>query len=318
MHTDSRFGKRLIAIPTSSLLVNTVPRFDIFIKHENAYPLLITKNAPINKATIERIEDNGIELLYIQKQDSVLYDVYNKENNHPHEEKKDSDLSKNSTILYTSTLQLMKQLFDEKITEESIKLTKEIAEELLLQTLSDQKAFSYMLKVLSYDYNIYTHSTNVCLYSIILGRRLGLSDERLQTLAEGSLLHNIGKLKIDKKIINKGGKLTLKELHIIRLHPVYGKSILEKNGERDEDLLDIVSQHHEKLNGTGYPYQLDGRKINYLAQIVTVADIFDALTTNRPYRSAISSYEAFSLMHSHMQNEINMDILEEFIKCFKG
>lgn len=317
MNNSDLFGVEFKAIPTSSLLESTVPKFNIYIKHGDDYVLFVKQDNPIDKEIIRHIEENGIDVLYIHRQDTVLYEEYS-EQQLESVKKQESELVKQSKILYSSAKHLMKKLFDEKITKESIGTAKKTAQGLLKQITSDKDAFLSLLKVSSHDYYTYTHSINVCIYAVGIGQKLGLDKETLRTLAEASLLHDVGKTEIDEDIINKDGKLTEQEFEAIKRHPTFAREILKANGETDERILDVVEQHHEKLNGEGYPRHLDKAHITKLAQIVTIADIFDALTTERSYKKAMNSFEAFSLMRTRMGNEINMDILKEFIKSFKG
>jgi len=96
-------------------------------------------------------------------------------------------------------------------------------------------------------------------------------------------------------------------------HPSFSVNILKKMGETNHILLDTIEQHHEKLNGTGYPYGLKQGEINSFAQIVAIADIFDALTTKRSYKNALKTYEALDIMHNEMKDELNVTLLNEFI-----
>lgn len=173
------------------------------------------------------------------------------------------------------------------------------------------------MKVSSHDYYTYTHSINVCMYAISLGQQLGLNKEEMRLLAEGALLHDIGKSEIDSSIINKNGKLDEAEFAAMKNHPAFGAEILERNGEKNEIIRDIVRHHHEKLDGKGYPDGKDASTLGKFAQIVAIADIFDALTTRRSYKEPLSSFEAFSLMRSKMKDELNGEMLLQFIKRFK-
>lgn len=131
----------------------------------------------------------------------------------------------------------------------------------------------------------YLHSINVANYSISLGERLGLDEESLEKLKLVGLLHDIGKLNIPVNVLRKPGKLTEEEFEVIKNHPVYSVELLKRAGFIDEEVLKSIKAHHERIDGTGYPRSLKGNKIPFFAKIVSIADSFEAMTSNRCYRS---------------------------------
>src|SRR5690606_31861270 len=113
---------------------------------------------------------------------------------------------------------------------------------------------------------------------------LGLNEQELTILGKAAMLHDIGKKEIDHEIITKNGTLTFEEFEIVKQHPQLSVKILKELGETDETLLKIIEQHHEKCDGSGYPYGLKEPQINDLSKIVAICDIFNALTTRRTYK----------------------------------
>jgi len=145
------------------------------------------------------------------------------------------------------------------------------------------------------DAYTYGHSARVSLYSGLLGARLGLEGTPLAVLKSGGLFHDIGKIAIPDRVLLKPGKLTDAERDEIRQHPVKGADLL-RNMKTMAPALDIVLHHHERLDGSGYPAGLVGESIPLSARITTIADIFDALTTARVYRVALSREKALGIM----------------------
>lgn len=131
------------------------------------------------------------------------------------------------------------------------------------------------------------HSDRVSEYSVLIGQKLGLSEEDIKTLRVGGLFHDIGKIGIPDSILLKEAKLTDDEYSQIKNHPSIGAHIL-CNAEVFKDIIPIVKHHHEKFDGTGYPSRLKGEDIPYFARIAAVADTFDAMTSKRTYRNALS------------------------------
>ncbi|MCM8758171.1 MAG: HD domain-containing protein [Candidatus Omnitrophica bacterium] len=160
------------------------------------------------------------------------------------------------------------------------------------------------------------HSERVAFYAEKIAKKMGLPEKRIQLLKDIALLHDIGKLGIDEKILNKAGPLTEDEWKLIRRHPLSGREIVrpiffEKDG------LDIISQHHERFDGTGYPYSMKGNEINILAQILSVADAFDAMTSARAYRKPLSKSEAIRQLKENSGSQFNPEIVNVFLKILE-
>ena len=145
------------------------------------------------------------------------------------------------------------------------------------------------------DHDTYTggHSCRVADYTAALGRIMDLPRPEVAFLRQAGLVHDIGKIGIPDKILRKSGRLTEEELHLIRLHPIMGASILSRfpNMER---MIPIVLHHHERWDGTGYPSGISGIDIPRESRAIFVADAFDAMTTDRPYGEILSTEEALA------------------------
>lgn len=147
------------------------------------------------------------------------------------------------------------------------------------------------------DVYLVQHHINVCRYSLSIGHSLGLEKNDLQMLVHASLTHDVGKIGIPDNILFKKGPLTEEEWYLIKWHPVTGAELLEgqENGilkSNSENIIKAVRQHHEKWDGNGYPDKLKGEDISLYARIIAVADAYDAMTTDRPYKKALSVLSA--------------------------
>ena len=159
------------------------------------------------------------------------------------------------------------------------------------------------------------HSLNVSIFSILFGRHLGLPERQMRTLGYGALLHDIGKMRVPLEILNKPGRLTDKELALLKKHPEYGRDILSEGEGIPSSVIDIVYSHHERIDGSGYPQGLMGEEISRNVYIVAIADVYDAETSDRSYRMGISPHEALSLMYGLMPQTFPSELVEEFIRC---
>jgi HD-GYP domain-containing protein (c-di-GMP phosphodiesterase class II) len=174
----------------------------------------------------------------------------------------------------------------------NLDLTKEIAAELVDKIINNKDIIVNMVDLKVFDDYTYYHSVNVAILSLILGVALNYTRSELFKLGLSALLHDIGKVFIDKNIIEKQGKLTNEEFDEIKKHPLFGYNYLK-------DKLDIPTksflgalQHHEKFDGSGYPEHMKGMDISVFGRLIAVADVYDALTSDRPYRSAMLPSEA--------------------------
>lgn len=159
------------------------------------------------------------------------------------------------------------------------------------------------------------HCINVCILALTYGRALGLEKEALHTLGMGALLHDVGKMKIPLEILNKPGRLSSEEFMLMKTHSQEGYDMLNEKGGIHQDILDIVLSHHERIDGSGYPNGTSGELISRLAQITSIVDVYDAITSNRCYHDGIPPYEAMKMMYDWSDKNFAPDLIEGFIKC---
>jgi len=139
------------------------------------------------------------------------------------------------------------------------------------------------------------HAERVRYYSVMLGKELGIARHSMELLEAAAIVHDIGKMKIPREILNKPGRLSEQEFNLVKLHPDDGADALKKLKSL-RDVAEIVRQHHEKFNGKGYPRGLGGEEISFEARILAVADIFVALCTDRPYRNKMPVEQAMAVL----------------------
>lgn len=148
---------------------------------------------------------------------------------------------------------------------------------------------------------------------LAIAQRMGYSSEHLIEFGYAAMFRDIGLMQIEEKIVYSSASLTISQYEKIRQHTIFSEQILIEMGVTSEVVLDIVRHHHEKLDGTGYPDKLKNKEIGTLVRVCNVVDIFDALTTDRIHKKALSSYDALKLMNTEMKSEIDFDILKGLI-----
>ncbi|MEW6541277.1 MAG: HD-GYP domain-containing protein [Bacillota bacterium] len=158
---------------------------------------------------------------------------------------------------------------------------------------------------------LFHHSVNVCVLAVLAGINYGLQREQLINLGVGALLHDAGKVRVPAEILNKPGSLTADEFDQVKLHCAHGRDIL--GGHPASSV--IAYAHHERYNGGGYPLGLKGRDINYLAQMVGIADIYDALTSERCYRKAHAPHDALELIAGSGNWWFDTRLVHNFVRC---
>jgi len=163
------------------------------------------------------------------------------------------------------------------------------------------------------DY-LFLHSVNVGLFSIVIGMAMNLPHEELCLLGMGGLLHDFGKTSISSEILNKQGQLTLAEFNEIKEHAAVGYKMLKTDAQLDYRIMFMALQHHERCNGSGYPWGILNDKIHHLARIVAVADVYDALTTDRVYRSRLSSFAAVQMINEGDRIHFDSHVIAAFNK----
>ncbi len=157
------------------------------------------------------------------------------------------------------------------------------------------------------------HTRRVMEYSLAIGRELGLEGEELERLRLAAALHDIGKIGIGDSILLKNGKLSEEEFKIVKMHPLYAEEIL-KHVKYFNDIIPGIKHHHERFNGGGYPSGLKGKNIDLAARIIAVADAFDAMTSERRYRKALSYDEAVAELKANAGTQFDPEVVEAFLR----
>ncbi|SFC68750.1 HD-GYP domain-containing protein [Clostridium uliginosum] len=187
-----------------------------------------------------------------------------------------------------------------------------ISEELLDNILSNKHLLVSLVDIKNMDSYTYQHSVNVAVLSLVLGISLKLPKYKLIELCTGALLHDIGKTFIDSGILQKPGRLTEYEFSIIKQHPIKGYDFLSSIYDFNSNSKLIILQHHERIDGLGYPYGIKDNKINYMAKISSIADVYDALTSDRPYKRAMCPGQALEYLMANTGTFFDYELVKVF------
>lgn len=244
--------------------------------------LLIRKGVTLTFHYISRLREMGIGSVYIAAPcglPETSFDVL-------------SDETRSKAI------QTVKTAFDKFKTNRRIDAAtvRSMAAAIVDELLRHPDAVMHLTDIRTYDDYTFGHSVNVAVLSALTGIELGYTRVQLQELTLGCLLHDLGKLAVPAEILNKPGKLSEEEMEIVKTHTEAGFDILRHNPGVPLLAAHIAFQHQERLNGTGYPRGLKGQEIHEYARIAAVADVYDALTSDRPYRKGLLPHIVYEIM----------------------
>ncbi len=220
-------------------------------------------------------------------------------------------------ITFNKTNQYINQALEDARLGTSIdtRQAKQLVSELADQVITSQHALVWLTFLKNRDEYTANHCVNVCILALSFGHCLGLTKQQLNEVGLGGLLHDLGKMKIPDHILNKPGKLTADEFDIIKQHPELGFQLLKNEKELSMQVLDAVLHHHERKKAQGYPDQLSENKIPLLTQIISIVDVYDAVTSDRCYHDGMSPYEALNNIYKWAENDFNKEMVESLIKC---
>ncbi len=312
--TSPNYELFYMPISIDRLRENSYITFELYMKVKDKLVLYKNRNLTITKKDLESLREHGVKELYIAKAERKKYRQYLEENLDKILNDPNVDIQTKANYLYESAVNVVEDIFEHPRSGENIKRAKNMVNHTVNFILSGPEAFLNLLKIRAHDYYTFTHSVNVCTFSVALAQKLGYKDiNTLRELGIGALLHDVGKSKIDPKIINKPTKLDPHEWEEMKKHPIYGVEIVKETKMVPEKSLLIIEQHHEKMNGKGYPKGLKGREISLFGRIGTIVDVFDAITTSRSYSPAKPPIVAIKFMLER-EEEFDHNILKNFIE----
>lgn len=257
---------------------------------------LLLKGFTIKSRYLDRIRHYNIPYLFIEDEIGKL-EYFSEE------------------AVYTETFQTIKNVMESVRDGGAINLPvlKSTVNGIVQKILNDDNVFMKLSGIRDIDNYTYLHSVDVCIYSVIAGKSMNLSEEEIRLLGLGSILHDIGKCKIPAIILNKPARLTKSEYEIVKRHTDLGYEIVSKTPGVNANVANIALYHHEHWDGTGYPTGRAGKNIDLLARIVAVADVYDALTANRVYRKRFMPHEAAEFIIANSSQHFDPEVLKVFL-----
>ncbi|MCX7179353.1 MAG: HD-GYP domain-containing protein [Proteobacteria bacterium] len=197
----------------------------------------------------------------------------------------------------------------------SAEAANDLVEEISSSVLRNPGALISLARLKTADDYTYMHSVAVCALMVALARQMGIAENEVREAGMAGLLHDLGKALMQMEVLNKPGKLTDEEFAIIKSHPVEGHRLLVEGKTTREIPLDVCLHHHEKVDGSGYPHRLKDQEISLFAKMGAVCDVYDAITSNRPYKQGWDPAESIKKMTEWSAGHFDQKVFQAFVKC---
>jgi putative nucleotidyltransferase with HDIG domain len=305
----------LLALSISAVTKETVDGLALYVRDQNdAMAIYREAGSPLNSQDLERLKARGVLWLYVDSsakteiRERMTEIAYGKVDVPP-------------PIRIAAVAGIVRESMESAMATNEVEnicsVTKSLSEITADMICNENFALRDLLPVLSHDYGTFTHTTNVSCYAGVLADTLGCSKVEVEEIVRGALLHDLGKLDIDIEILNKPFRLTDREFRVIKKHPTQGFVRLAQQPNLSLGQLMMVYQHHEKLDGSGYPVGIGEDEIHPWAKLCSVADVYEALTSYRPYRKPMPTDSALSILEQGIGNTFDGEMVSCWTKLTK-
>ena len=274
---------------------------------ENIYgksgTILLTRGTILNRAFLTGIKKHKYTGIYIDDDFSEGIEIISV----IHEDLRIETVKGIENIFITSQ-------DDHKVEAAQLQNIENLVSSIVDEVLGNQNLVINMVDIKVFDDYTYYHSVNVAVLSLVMGVALQFDKKQLQNLCLGALLHDLGKVFVPKNILDKSGKLSDEEFEEIKKHPEKGYNYIEKSFHFSDSVITAIMDHHERYDGTGYPQGRNFKNTSIYAKIIAIADVYDALTSDRPYRKAMLPSEAIELVMGSAGTHFEPELVKTFLK----
>ena len=305
----------LFKFRVESLIDNSSTDFDLFINLDEHLILYSGIGYRWHKQELNDLLKAGFAFLFCRKRDATKAKMYASLSRLPQIESTQSPRERVRSIEDIGA-KFTQCIYEGELTASCVQMASELTSSLVSCILEEPGCVKFLSALADHDYYTYFHSVRVAAYATAIAIQIGLRAPRvLEDLALGAIFHDVGKKDVPIKIINKSGPLTEIEWQQMRAHPINGYDRLV-GCTSSHIALDVILHHHEKRNGRGYPHGLDQRSLLPEVQIVTLADVFDALTSNRAYQTPRSRFDSLEFIKSRLLGgEVCPEAFKSLVMC---
>jgi len=263
---------------------------------------LLGEDVVLTKAYIAKLKELGYDMIFIK--DDRFKDI----------EMKFAISEKTMESAFQALRVVTSAIEANKEAEVDAEVVKNAVENIIKDLLHSTDILSNLSEMVGYDTYTYYHSINTTVIALFIGIKRGLEQDSLLELGMGVLMHDIGKTKISKELLNKKEALNQEDFEEIKKHTIYGYEVIKRNHDFSLHSAHVSLQHHEKWQGGGYPRGLKGKDIHEFGRIAAVADVYEALTSKRPYRDAMEPYLAYEYIVAQSGWQFDPEVVDAFVK----
>lgn len=309
---SSTLRHRHFAVDTATLRVDRPLDFDLFTYAHGSMMLFREKSLPFTDEARRHLADSHAKEVYLLEEQRPSYLSYLE-----HELPgllRDTHIppAARAHIVYFAAKVISESILADPTFPGNVKCSERLVQQLVGFLCRGPEGFRDLVKLSDTDYRLHSHSVNVCLFSLELARHAGVEDrDELVALGQGALLHDIGKTRIDARVMRKRSPLSHAEFELMKKHVDFGMELLSGMKDMPKSAYLPVQQHNEREDGSGYPRGLAGDQIHLYGKITAIADVFDAITTNRVFKKACSSFDGLREM---LKLPLDQTLLNQFIR----
>ena len=303
-----------VPINIESIEPDLFPDVALYIRSGRNYVLYKNNGRQFSRQDTQRLVANSIDLLYVSPADMEVINQYMEANAERFLANDKFDGRTKGKIIYQTSINFVGNIFQNPKKAGDFNRSKRLIENLLTYLSSDQDALLSLETVMNRNYYTFVHSLQVTALSLLVhAEAYMLAHDELVDVGIGTLLHDFGKIFIPHELLNKTGRLTEAEMTVIKRHPMEGYTYLKENTSLNDICLSIVRDHHERINGNGYPNGIKREQISRSAQVGGLCDVYCTLSIDRSGRTALPPYLTLQVMRNEMKDAFDnrlLDVLE--------
>lgn len=308
------------AIPPAMIINDMRGEFSLYLKQGDEFVLYTRAGETFRERHRQVLDATGVKSLFVQEEERPEYREHVVKNLGLVLGDENIPLPTRAQMFYDASSDVVEDIFTNKLPptirrSQFNRVFEFVAKGVSFLTL--ENSIKTMASLIAHDYHTFSHSIHVFIYSQVILQTYGFDDKSLVQFGLGAMLHDIGKTFIDDAILNKPGPLTWEEREVINEHPVLGAGACTLM-PLSQDALNCILFHHEKVDGSGYPCGLRGEEIPLPVRAVTIADIYDAICSNRPYAKAKNAFQVLRVMKDEMGHGLDMEVFARFVRILSG
>ena len=315
----AQFDKDYFPLDVQTLRLDVTTNFSLFMMRGKGKPVLYRgKNTQFTGEALDNLRRNNVDQLLVPAEDWEEYQKYLAENLSEMVDDPNVPTETKCEVAYEAASQVMEETLSEDFNAERFEeVTKKVFEPMTKVMLGSSDAVKKFVNLTSQDYTLYAKAVNMSILGMLMVRKfLGVNDSKyLMDLGAGFLLCDISKMNWPDEISKRRGTLLPEEWEIVKRHPLESLELV-KEVPLSKEARTIIEQHHERMDGTGYPKGLKGDEIHVLAKIASLADTFSAMNMKRPFADHKKTFDALKIIKNEMLGHLDMDLFSQFVQLF--